>query len=263
MVRLSEQSVVPYRVLSDAALLRIGQTLQNIIAHWTAQLFGDSYSDTGISVEASGADSHSTISNSYVVTASDSPLAQISLPAETLPRLLSVPVEFREHRGIESAASLVDRLQVDLLSALAAKIMEGAAVTEWSLERGTEMKCPRSVWFQVDFGENRNAMRLQLSPIVIDKLCPPPAPAAVGQGVGHSRLAAIADSVVDLEVRLGESQIDLADFTTLAVGNVLVVDSSLQDLCDVYGGGGKRIGSARLGQSDGKRSIKIADTNTT
>lgn len=261
VARLTKHTVVPYRVLGDAALLRIGQTLQDIVTRWAAQFFGDSSSDAGISVEASDADSHSTVSNSYVVTAVDSPLVQILLPAETLPRILSVPVEFREHRGIESAASLVDRLQIDLLSSLAAKITEVASVTEWSLKRGPEMKCPRSVWFQVDFGENRNAMRLQLSPVVIDNLCP--APESVGQGAGRSRLTAISDSVVDLEIRLGESQIDLADFTTLAVGNVLVVDSSLQDLCEVYGSDGKRIGSARLGQSDGKRSIKMADVNTT
>lgn len=70
-----------------------------------------------------------------------------------------------------------------------------------------------------------------------------------------SRRSAIGEEVVDVHAWLGEAEVQLADLATLRVGDVILLDASVEGAGRLTLSGGQQIAGIRLGSVLGQRAV--------
>jgi hypothetical protein len=114
----------------------------------------------------------------------------------------------------------------------------------------------RGVAATVTLGKSRIALEMLLAPELVDALLGD-RPAVTGPEPLVSRRRASSEERVQLSALLGAASVSWRDLTTLAAGDVLVLEQSLESPCALVAGGSGKVAEAQLGSRAGSLAVQI------
>ena len=249
---------IPYRLLGETARERLRQVLSDALGEWCDELRTPKNAPPTLQLDAVERSPGFAIHSSFVVLADGHPVMQILIPSATVPKLLSIPGRYAERVGATNLTSLAGALQHDLMVALAAKIISRSTFEDWKLQRSDVMKTTDTACFSASFSDGREALGLLLSPWMLDALSPvpesdAPQPASCVQGIGNNS--------VGVSAWAGTTEISLSELASLAVGDVLVLDSRLDEDCELRIEN-RAVATASLGRKEVARAVRITSVHT-
>lgn len=256
MVSSTKESAIPYRIMSDSARLATTSAVVSIVTDWVAEVLGNPQLGSSIDVRECIDFRKVGVSASLVALVDSKPIARVQLPASTLPFLLSIPIDLQEQREMEAESSIVAQLQFDLMAEFAKRLLMRFE-KQYVLERLDALDCVRPMRLVAEIGDCREALGIELAPSLIEHLSP--ASQAVRSVKPGQFMQGLAETAVHVSARLGGTRIDVAELTSLAVGDVLVVDTRVDEACTLLTDDSIVIGGVQIGRHKGRLSVMVTN----
>jgi hypothetical protein len=255
---------LPYRLLGSTARARLQQKLEGVVKRWLDSWGGAKA--LGFTVRLPDGDdspaSPPAAGLGFRVRVGAVDAADVHLFEYRLGTLLGLPLDrWSAVARQASATSLAERLWHALVRGLVNELMDSASIGGWELEPceyGATSKrtaCGPSQEVSVSVGDNV-IVRLKLAPLLINALVP--AVAAATGARTEPRRHAIGRERVGLQAVLGEVAMSLADFASLRVGDVIVLEEPLGSGCRIAVPGVAVVADAVLGKRGTARAVRIS-----
>lgn len=261
----SSRRAVPLLVLGESRTSALRQRLDSVVKSWHQTWSSEGASPPVTELATEGAE-HETRNGAVAIVASrDETVLLCAIASGDIGRLLvgagaaeglaavSPPTE-----GL--SASLTENIIRELCKYIVESALPGARCT---LERQppssrhiANLTAARSIAATVAFGKGLPAIELVLEAEVVDALLGPRPLGASSEGM-TSRRRATNDQSVRVTAVLGTAAVSWRDLTTLAAGEVLVLDQTLESPCALVVGDDTRIADAQLGTRGGALAVQI------
>lgn len=194
--------------------------------------------------------------------AAGGPLLLIAIPADAQHELLGVAAPRSPDGGGEIANAVI----AEALQALCLQLSEPAAMERSSVHAYQGDKLAQA-WSRygctvtVKTAAERVLFSMRLSPQLL--LAMLPAQAAKPADPVASRRSAIGEEVVDVHAWLGEAEVTLTDLATLRVGDVILLQASVNGAGYLALPDGRQLAAIRLGRVGERRAVNVVGKTAT
>lgn len=185
------------------------------------------------------------------------PLLSIVIPADGQYELLGVPAP---RSPLEGGGEIASSVITEALQALCLRMSEAAAAERLSVHAYQGDKLAQA-WGRygctvtLKTAADRVLLSARLSPQLL--LAMLPAPVVKSAEPVASRRSAIGEEVVGVHAWLGEAEVTLADLTTLRVGDVILLEASVNGVGYLALPDGRQLASIRLGRAADRRAVNV------
>lgn len=250
-------SAIPYLLLGQARAAALRGRLVHALQAWQHHWFTHA-ACLDLAIEpADDPPWAGTLAVMFV--AEQQPLLHIGASAEFVARLLGLQAMSAPAAPGGSDAQLARSLQLEMLQHLGATLLELAGVPAARLpaaeDDAVEPPVDTRRWWYANFTQPHSFERLVLliHPSLVTALTP--APKAAPAAAFASRRAAVGSETMSVEALLGQVQLTLRDFTTLRIGDVLVLDHDQAAYLTAHDGA--RIATLQPGRRSAQRAVRI------
>jgi flagellar motor switch/type III secretory pathway protein FliN len=262
-----ETEALPYLVLGDSRRALLAQKLRAVMVEWGRRWVGDLQStvvvETAVAKTKPGSDGPSQ--DCFVVNVGNQQRARMHMlcPATLLPALLGDRHTLPDISAAGARAPIAAALQSELLESLGNCLARAAGEADLTVHIGRwTAHCPdeplRKRWVAVtiSFDGIRPMLSLLLDSQLAARLAPGTANADRRDALAKRR-AAIRAASARVEVVLGDAEVELAQLTDLAVGDVVVLNQTLTSPAQLYSTNGTKVGAVQLGQVGTKLAVSM------
>lgn len=257
----------PFRLLGAAGKARLQQRLEAATRRW---LDGWTAKDTvacSVRVETDDAPLPRVLdplAESYRVSTSAAKALDVRFFPRGLSAVMGLPPE-RLASGPGAPRGLAAQLSAALLRGFVNELMDSASIATWQLDerhsRAPADRTRRSLSQRalVAVGE-RDLAELELPPLLVNALVP--SSGSPSKGRLETCRGSIGKARLKIDAVLGNVELSLADFISLARGDVIVLGTALGGGCRVEVPAVAAIADAVVGKRGEQRAIRIRRAET-
>ena len=262
-----ETEALPYLVLGDSRRALLAQKLRAVMLEWGRRWLGELQPavvvESAIPKAKPGSDGPTH--ECFVVTVGNQqkPRMHMLCPATLLPALLGGRHTLPDISAAGARPPIAAALQSELLESLGNCFARAAGeadllvhVARWSPHCLDEPLRRRWVAVTISFDGIRPVLSLLLDSPLTARLAPGTATADRRDGLAKRR-AAIRAASARVEVVLGDAEVEFAQLTDLAVGDVVVLNQALTSPAQLYSTNGTKISAVQLGQVGTKLAVSM------
>lgn len=200
--------------------------------------------------------------SSFSAAAGEARLLAISAPVEAHHELLGLPAPRSIVDGGGETASAVVGEALRALSSRLARIKEsiGVNVTELPHEKLPQVWAQYGLTVIVKSAGERVLLRARLFPELLAAMLPSQAGKPAEPLL--SRRSAIGVETVGVQAWLGEAEVSLSELANLQVGDVILLEASLNGAGHLALTDGRQLAQIRLGSAAGHRAVSVIGKST-
>ena len=249
----------PFMLLGSSRRQQLTQSLLQTFQAWRQQWGGNAHTpfvvDCADSLTRRAAmPGGRTIA--FGADAVDGPLLVIAIPMDMQHELLGVTAPRSPLDGGEIASAVI----TEAVQALCLRLSEPAAAERMSVHAYQADKLAQA-WGRygctvtLKTAADRVLLSARLSPQLLLAMLPTPGNKSTEPVA--SRRSAIGEEVVDVHAWLGEAEVTLADLTTLQIGDVILLQASVNGAGYLALPDGRQLASIRLGRVAEQRAVNV------
>lgn len=261
----TSDSCEPIVLLGPSRRQRLTRLLKQAIEEWRHQWSGGNHGAVEVDV-AEALCRRPTLSVgralAFSTDAGEDRLLVISAPLEAQHELLGLPAPRSVVDGGGETASAVvgEALRALCLRLARAKDGIGANVTELSSEKLPQTWGQYGLTVIVKSVGERVLLRARLFPELLVAMLPCPSSKAAEPL--PSRRNAIGVETVGVQAWLGEAEVSLGELANLQVGDVILLEATLNGAGHLALSDGRQLAQIRLGSAAGQRAISVTGKST-
>jgi len=265
-----ETDALPYLVLGDSRRALLAHKLRGVMMEWGGHWVGEL--QPAVVVEQvppkakSGSDAPSH--DCFVVHVGSQQRARLHMlcPATLLPALLGGRHSLPDILSAGARPPIAAALQSELLESLGNCLARAAGeadlpvhIGHWSPHCLGEPLRKRWIAVTISFDGIRPVLSLLLDSQLAARFAPGTPGVDRRDGLAKRR-AAIRAAPARVEVVLGDAEVDFAQLTDMAVGDVVVLNQALTAPAQLYSTNGTRIGAVQLGQVGTQLAVSMTNS---
>jgi flagellar motor switch/type III secretory pathway protein FliN len=266
-----ETEALPYLVLGDSRRALLAQKLRGVITEWGRRWVGELQPtvvvEPAVPKARAGSDAPSHDCCVVDLGSQQRPRMHILCPATLLPALLGARHTLPDISSACARAPIAAALQSELLESLGNYLARAAGEADLPVHVGRwsahclDQPPPRKRWIAVtvSFDGIRPALSLLLDSQLAARFAPG-APSVERRDGLAKRRAAIRAAAARVEVVLGDAEVEFAQLTDLAIGDVVVLNQALTSPAQLYSANGARIGAVQLGQVGAQLAVSMLNS---
>lgn len=255
----------PILLLGSSRLKQLTQSLLQSLHAWRKQWSGSSQATLTIE-SAEGLTRKAPLPGGRLLTfcadAASGPLLVIAVPVDMQYELLGLTAP---RAAVDGGGDIANAVVTEALQALCLRLADASSAEGITVHPchgdGLAQRWSRHGW-TVTFktAGDRVLLWARLSPQLLHAMLPTQAPKPVESLI--SRRNAIGEEVVSVQAWLGEAEVQLTDLATLRVGDVILLDTSVEGAGRLTLADGRQVAGIRLGSVVGRRAVSVIGRTT-